>query len=155
MTDRASELRTSFDRGFGEPLPGDKPDTFDYLRVRVAGEPFALALTEIASLHVDLRIAPMPSPARELLGLTSLRARLVPIYDLRLATSASAELPARWIVLVRGGAAGFAFDGFDGFARTTAHATTLVILDGRAHPVIGIESLLNTIQSRWVKESSS
>lgn len=147
------KLRDEFDRGFAEPPPGDKLATFDYLRIRVAGEPFAVALTEVVSFHADLRVAPMPSPVRELIGIAAVRAALVPIYDLRLALGAPAQLPARWSILVKGG--GFSFDGFDGHARTTMRLAVeaggvrpLITLDGRAYPVIAVESLLETLQGK-------
>ncbi len=155
MTDRAAELRAHFDREFAGLPSGDKLATFDYLRIRVAGDPFAVALSEVASFHADLRIASMPSPARELLGIAAVRAALVPMYDLRLAIGASAALPARWSILVRGGRAGFSFDGFDGHARTTARLAVeagggrpRVPLGGYAVPVIAVETLLETLQRK-------
>ena len=147
--------------GLTEPPTGEAPAAYDYLRVLVGGEPFALPLVEIAALHADLPVVAVPSPARELLGIAAVRSVLVPIYDLRLAIGAGAALPARWTVLVRGGTAGFSFDGFEGHARTTVRVAVtedggvrpLVTLAGRSQPVIAIESLLKTIQSRWTKET--
>jgi chemotaxis signal transduction protein len=154
MSERARELRELFDRGFADALV-DKPTTFDYLRLRVAGAPYAVALSEVTSLHVDLRIASMPSPARELLGIAAVRTSLVPIYDLRLAIGASDELAPRWTILVAAGTAGFAFDGFDGHARTTTRvvdASQLIALGDHSYPLITTTSLLETIQRRWMKE---
>jgi chemotaxis signal transduction protein len=155
MSDRSDELRQLFDRDFAEPPAPDKPATLDYLRIRVDGEPFAVALAEVSSFHTDLRVVPMPSPARELLGIAAVRAALVPIYDLRLAIGASASRAARWSILVRGGTAGFSFDGFDGHARTTTRIAVeaggvrpLVTLDGHAYPVIAVETLLETLQRK-------
>lgn len=158
MSERARELRQIFDRGFADAVV-EKPTTFDYLKIRVGGEPFAVALPEVAALHADLRIASMPSPAHELLGIAAVRTALVPIYDLRRAIGSSATLPPRWTILVAGGTAGFAFDGFDGHARTTMRVTTeanarpLVPLGERAHPLLSVTSLLVSIQTPWLKET--
>lgn len=155
MTERSDDLRQQFDRGFAEPPAPDKPATFDYLRIRVGGEPFAVALAEVSSFHTDLRVAPMPSPVRALLGIAAVRAALVPIYDLRLTIGASTSLPARWSILVRSGLGGFSFDGFDGHARTITRIAVeaggvrpLVTLDGHAYPVIAVEMLLETLQRK-------
>lgn len=158
--DRAAELRTRFDRGFAEPPEPEAPPTYDYLRIRLGGEPFALVLSEISSLHADLDVVSVPSPARELIGIAAVRSVLVPIYDLRLAIGAAATLPARWTVLVRGGTAGFSFDGFDGHARTIvrvrateAGVRPLVTLAEQSHPIIGMETVLEKIQGAMTKES--
>lgn len=170
-TDRAAQLRERFDRGFAEPLAPPAPATHDYLRVRIGGAPYAIALAEIAALHADLRVVALPSPARELLGIAAVRAALVPIYDLRLAIGAAADGAPRWTVLLRGAPAGFAFDGFDGHARThedargsgatstgatSMPATNIVTIDGRDHPVIALVRVLDEMRRRWpvAKEKS-
>jgi len=159
--ERAAALRAQFDRAFAEALAPAAPASRDFLRVRVDGEPFAIALTEIASLHAQLHVVAVPTRAPELLGIAAVRTALVPIYDLRIALGASATAPPRWTVLVRGAAAGFAFDGFDGHARSEDRADAearsavraLVSLDGRAHPVIALGSLLEGIQARWTSST--
>ncbi len=152
--DRATAMRAQFDRAFAEPPRPSAPTMRDYLLVRIDGQPHAVAMNEIASLHADLRVARVPTPAPELLGVAAVRAALVPVYDLRLALGASATAVPRWVVLVRGAAAGFAFDGFDGHARSDQQqdqaAAKIVAFGGRAHSLVALRELLGSIQARWM-----
>jgi chemotaxis signal transduction protein len=152
--DRATALRAQFDRAFADPPRATAPATRDYLRIRIDGEPHALVLTEIASLHTDLHVVRVPTPAPELLGVAAVRAALVPIYDLRVALGASATAVARWVVLVRGATVGFAFDGFDGHARAEHRdeqaVTKTIAFGGRAHPLVSLREVLGAIETRWL-----
>lgn len=160
MTSRALELHDVFDRGFAAAPPPPEPAHTDYLCIRVAGEPAALVLTEIASLHADLRIVALPTPARELLGVASIRSAIVPIYDLASAFgTARGPQAVRWSVLVRGERAGFAFEGFDGHARIADRAIAAAtqrgrgrgqfVLAGQARSIIDIDAVLTSIENRW------
>ena len=124
--DRAAELRAAFDASFAAPPVPPPPRMVDVLRVRAGGIAYTLALAQVASLHADLRIVAVPSPARELLGVVAVRGTVVPIYDLASALGATANPAApRWIAIARGGAVGFAFDGFDGYARVSPALATI------------------------------
>lgn len=118
MSERAAQLRAAFDRAFAEPLPGEPVATRELLCVRLAGEPFALALGEIATIHVDVKLVVVPATAPELLGVISVRAQIVPAYDLRAVLGLPCERTPRWLVVARDAPAAFAFDGFDGLVRT-------------------------------------
>ena len=118
LAQRAAELRAAFDQAFVEPLPGAPAATRELLRVRLAGEPFALALVDIATIHVDVEVVAVPATAPELLGVIAVRAQIVPAYDLRAVLGLARELPPRWLVVARDAPAAFAFDGFDGLVRT-------------------------------------
>ena len=153
--DRSAALRAAFDRSFAEPRAPDRPPTHDFLLVRVGGEPYALALAEVASLHADVSVMPVPSPAPELLGIASIRSMLAPIYDLRVAIHVPTTGAPRWSVMVRDATAGFAFDGFDGHARSVDRGAaigdagrTLVTIDGRLLPVVALRAVLAEIQGR-------
>ena len=125
MTARAIDLRDVFDRGFADPPPPPEPAHSDFLCIEVAGEPLAIRLAEIASLHADLRIVALPTRAPELLGVAAIRVSIVPIYDLGIALGAASKASARWTVLLRGGTVGFAFAGYDGHARIADRAIAL------------------------------
>jgi purine-binding chemotaxis protein CheW len=127
MTDRVDQLRAQFDRGFAAPPSEPEPPQTVLLRVRIGGAPHAIALAEIASLHADLAITPLPGPVPALLGVASIRGVSALIYDLRVALRLDAVAHPRWTVLVRGTTAGFAFDGFEGYARV-ARAGDVVVL---------------------------
>ncbi len=139
--DRAAALRAAFDAAFAAAPPAPPVATDAYLRVRIGGEPYAVALAEVAALHVDLHVVPVPSPAPELLGVAVVRAAIAPIYDLRRALGAPATTPPRWVLMARG--AGFACDGFDGHAVAPIGAQQVVTLAGRAHPIVSLVALLD------------
>jgi chemotaxis signal transduction protein len=148
MRGRAAELRDAFDRAFAEPPAGPRPAYRELLRVRLAGEPFALALAEIAAIHVDLEVVAMPATAHELLGVIAVRAQIVPVYDLRAVVGAPRELAPRWLVIARDAPAAFAFDGFDGLVRvvdapvasSAQFASGVVMIDGRSTTILDLEA---------------
>ena len=146
--ERALAMRAAFDAAFAAPPEAPPGATEAYLRVRVGGEPYAIALAEVAALHVDLHVVPVPSPAPELLGVAAVRAAIFPIYDLRRILGLPATAAPRWVLLARGGAA-FACDGFDGHAEAPAGAGQVVSLGDRSHPIVSLASLLDGIKHRW------
>jgi len=159
MRTRADELRTAFDRDFAAASRPPEPAHSDFLCIRVGDEPSAIPLGDIASLHADLPIVAVPTRAPELLGVAAIRAAVVPIYDLAAAFGIASTGPARWTVLLRGGAAGFAFEGHDGHARipdrsiaTAAqrgHVRGQFLLGGQPRSVVDLGSVLTAIETRW------
>lgn len=158
MNTRASELHDAFDRGFATAaLPADAART-DFLCIQVGGQRAALPLRDIASLHADLRIVALPTRTPALLGVAAIRAAVVPIYDLSAAFGSAGTGGTRWIALLRGGLAGFAFASFDGHARiadasiaaTTqrGHISGQFVLDGQPHPILDIGFVLTAIGRR-------
>ena len=119
---RASELRDAFDRGFAAAPAADGGARHELLRIELAGEPYALALSEIRSLHVDLAIVPVPSRAPALLGVIALRGAIVPVYDLRRLLGLPTDRPSRWVVVAGNNA--FAFDHVAG------HFSAAVLVSG-------------------------
>jgi chemotaxis signal transduction protein len=117
LTWRAKRLREAFDRSFAEPLERATPPTTDLLGVRLAGEPYAVRLSEAGAIFVDRHVAPLPSPDPQVLGLVSLRGALHTVFDLRARLKKSTALSPRWLITHRDGAVAFAFDGFDGLLR--------------------------------------
>lgn len=158
MRDRAQELRAAFDRAFADAPAAYAAPHVDLLRVHVAGAPYAIVLAEIAGLHADLRVAPMPSAAPELLGVVSVRNSIVPVYDLSAVVGVVRPRP-RWLVLARcSPVLAFAFESFDGHARVADHAIAkstgavvrgVVTLDGRPHQVLDLAVVAETTLKRW------
>jgi len=117
-TTRAADLRKAFDRAFAEPPPHGDEESADYLGIRVGGGAYAVALSEIGAVFADKRIAPLPSGASELLGVAGVRGETVPVFSLgALLSQSGGDDRPRWLVLARGGRAGFAFDALDGHLR--------------------------------------
>jgi chemotaxis signal transduction protein len=159
VNDRVDDLRAAFDRAFADaPAPLAVPHV-DVLRVRLAGDLYAIVLAEIAGLHADLHVVPMPSRAPELLGIVSVRNAIVPVYDLRAVLRVGVGPPSRWLVIGRGTpAVAFAFDGFDGHAQipsvaiapsTGAPIRGVVTLDGQLYQVVDLGSLHTSIHTRF------
>ncbi|MCW3834736.1 chemotaxis protein CheW [Sphingomonas canadensis] len=133
----AGDLRAAFDRVFAEPPPGrpERPEPF--LHIGVAGQPYLVALAEVAGVHAGCTIAPLPSTAHELLGLAGIRGEPVPVFGLAalLGGAAGAE-DQRWIVLAAGPVPlGFAFDMLEGY-RGIAPGD-IVAGDGGQEPWLG------------------
>lgn len=133
----ARSLRAEFDRAFATaPVAGASAGQESYLGIRVGGDPFALAVADLAGLWTDRKIVPLPGPNRTLLGIASFRGALAPIHDLRLVMGYPGGAVPRWLVLVRGGqeaaragntrgagaasTLGLAFDAFDEHFRSLA-----------------------------------
>lgn len=160
----AAELQRAFDRSFAEAPRETNVAIFDLLAIEVAGDPYALALSEVAGLSVDRAITPLPTPVPELLGLAGFRATLVPVYDLRALLGYSGRGAPRWIVTLAGEAPlGLAFDRFEAHARVPLAAlTALTAEDGRprshvqrivrtdrgVRPLIHLPSVLAAVKAR-------
>jgi chemotaxis signal transduction protein len=161
MSDRASQLRAAFDRGFAEAPRGPRAETIDLLRIQVGGDLYAIAMMDVASVHVDRHVCPVPSPARALLGVIAVRSAIVPLYDLQAILETAARSTPRWCAVAREAPAGFAFHGFDGLMRIAAGAirseqrgfTRGVVSDGgRSYPVINLAAVTSSLLERPVKE---
>jgi chemotaxis signal transduction protein len=157
--DRASDLRAAFDRDFSIAARPSETTLGDFLCIQVAGEPSAIAVAEIASLHADLAIAELPARAPELLGVAAIRGAIVPIYDLARLLGFSGPATMRWTVLAGGGAVGFAFEAYDGHARIDqraiaaaaqgGHVRGQLVMNGQPRSIIDLGSVGAAIATRW------
>jgi len=159
----AAALRRAFDRSFAAPLDGETRDTVDLVAIRVGEDPYALRMSDIAELHMDVKTTPCPGPLAELLGIAGFRGALVPVYDLA-ALLGSVPSGRSWTVMSRNRQVAFAFTGFEGQLRldpTTitrnasddaaeSRASILEIArhNGRVWPIIEIPSLVAAIRMR-------
>lgn len=118
LNQRAAALRQAFDCSFAAAPEVARAATEAFLAIGAGNDLYALRLAEIAGLFADKKIAPLPSESTDLLGLTSFRGALIPVYDLRtlLGYSAAATSVPRWLVLVAAKTpVGVAFDSFEGY----------------------------------------
>lgn len=110
----AAALRRLFDEAFAAPAVSKPERLEDLLAIRVGSDPYALRLSEIAGLHADLRIVPIPSPAAQLLGIVGIRGAMAPIYDLAALLGYPPASGPRWIAFARTPqSVGFAFESFE------------------------------------------
>lgn len=164
MPSRAESLRRSFDRAFAEPHHAGAEPVENMLGVRIGGDACAIRLAEIAGLHADVRIVPLPTPAAELLGIASLRSGIVPVYGLQLLLGypMPGEAP-RWLVVTASARpVGLAFDQLDGclhvgqseLARgqdnpASAHLRETARVGGMLRTVVSIPSIVEALNQRF------
>lgn len=163
FTDTAARLRRDFDKVFAE-VPTTAPSILeDVLMIRLGNDPFVVRLSEVAGLHTERVIAPIPSPVSELLGIVAIRGVMAPVYDLGGLLGYPVSQAPRWLALARGPkAAGLAFEVFEAHARVSqesfaAHETDssartyvqgAVQIAGIMRPIIHIASVLEAIARR-------
>lgn len=114
---RAAELARAFDAGFARAPEIGVRALIDVLAIRLGNAPHALRLAQVAGLYARRAIAPLPSAVPELLGLVSLRATIVPVYDLAALLGRPAQQAPRWLVLAAAAPIALAFDTLDGYRR--------------------------------------
>ena len=159
-------MREQFDRGFAQAPQAELAAPHNILAIRLGGEPFALALAQIAGLYVDRRIMALPSALPALLGLTSFRGQVAPVYDLALLLGRAAATAPRWQVLLRAAhPVALAFETFEEHLCVPAAQIIGALAHGgeRAHgermhdlvqdgsgtrPIIHLASLLDDIQQQ-------
>jgi purine-binding chemotaxis protein CheW len=155
----ATALREAFDASFARAVGGAAAPVEHMLAVRIATDPYALRLGEIAGLHVDLDVVSLPSAVRELRGIASLRNGIVPVYDLAQLLGYAAGAPGRWLVLAGGRhKVGLAFDTFEAYLGVTSEQISAsrsregrrhvagIVRDGDlARPIVQISSVLEAI----------
>jgi chemotaxis signal transduction protein len=110
----AAMLRRYFDESFAAPAASMTQPLEDFLAIRVGSDPYAFRLSEIAGLHVGVKIVPVPSPAVQLLGIVGIRGMMAPIYDLASLLRYPPSVNSRWFVIARAPQpVGFAFEAFE------------------------------------------
>lgn len=110
----AAALRRQFDSSFAAAASPMTGLLEGLLAIRVGADPYALRVSEIVGLYVDVKIVPVPSPVVQLLGIVSLRGRMAPVYDLAALLHYPPAASPRWMILA--GASqpvGFAFETFE------------------------------------------
>lgn len=132
----ARTLREEFDRSFTLAPTLPPAGSENLLTIRVGAEPYAIRMAEIRGLYADRRILALPSAWPELLGVTGIRGRIVPVYQLAALLGREGAAAPRWMVLVEAGAPlAFGFDAFD--AHISAGAGQLLAPDSAAEPAAG------------------
>lgn len=169
LSGRAAKLRCAFDRSFAEKPSGEVAAFADLLAVRVAGDPFAIRLRDVAGLFADKSVTAMPSPVAELVGVAGFRGEVVPVYDLRALLGYAPGEASRWLLLVTTPSlpgvpprpVALAFEHFEGHLRVglddivaeasragTGHAGEVVRVSGLTRPIVHVASMLEMIQKR-------
>ena len=160
-----ADLRNTFDRAYSLPPSSTGTEQIEnLLAVRLAGNAYAMRVTEITGLANNRKTIAIPSPIPELLGLAGIRGGLVPIYSLAALLGYPRDVaPARWLALCGNpDQAGLGFSDLEGYLRvpaaqmyaasqeniTLGHVKDVARVDGLVRPVISIPSLMEIIRRR-------
>jgi chemotaxis signal transduction protein len=163
----AAALRRRFDESFAAPAASSPEPVEDLLAIRVGSDPYALLLSQIAGLHVDIKIVPIPSPATQLLGIVGIRGEMAPVYDLAALLSYPPAGNPRWIVFARAPTlVGLAFEAFEshlqvperllasgadtdaGTGASRQHLRGVVQAAGALRPIIHLASVVEMLKDR-------
>ena len=161
LDDKLRALRGEFDQSFAVAVAERGAAPLDFLTIRIAGDPYALRLSELASLHADRKPVAAPSPLPELLGIAGFRGILTPVYDLGALLGYPAQVASKWLVVAQWSSPiAFAFEAFEAHLRIpadqvlletgeTGAAVTGAVRDGRrAVPLLHLPSLVAGIAQR-------
>jgi chemotaxis signal transduction protein len=161
ISDRAAELRQTFDRSFVAVQHVEAVATEDFLAIHVGGDPYMLRLWEVAGLYAERKITALPSQVAELKGIAGFRGAMVPVYDLAALLRYPPSNGTRWMVLAADAPVALAFDTFDrhcrlpraavtseGNAQPGDHLGQIVRAENFVRPIINVTSLVAAIRSR-------
>ena len=110
----AQRLRFDFDRSFAVPSAFGAAPVQRFLAIRVAGDPYAVALAQVSEVHAERRVARLPLDVPELLGVANVRGVPTPVYDLAVCLGYAPGGQHRATLLVRGSLPlGLAFDAVE------------------------------------------
>jgi len=162
--EKLEELKRSFDRSFAEAPRQQVAQVEDLLCIRIAGDRYAVRLSETSGIYVDRKIVGLPSPLPDLLGMAGFRGSVIPVFDLGALLGYDMTGDAgRWLLLVgTNEIVGLAFQQFDGHLRTTSHdlarqETTepmrqhvreVVNIQGIIRPIINLDSVVQAVKRR-------
>ncbi len=161
---KAAELRQAFDLSFALPPPQASQEVEDLLTIRVAGDPYAIRLRDIAGIVAGRRVVPVPAVTLDLLGLAGIRGGVVSVFGLAsILGYGQAPGSPRWMILC--GAEepiALAFSDFEGYLRlpkSSLHAdenlrtarqyvNQVASTEAGARAVISIPLVVATIRNR-------
>jgi purine-binding chemotaxis protein CheW len=161
---KAAELRQAFDLSFALPPPQASQEVEDLLTIRVAGDPYAIRLRDIAGIVAGRRVIPVPAVTLDLLGLAGIRGDVVSVFGLAsILGYGQAPGSPRWMILC--GAEepiALAFSDFEGYLRlpksslhadenlrtTRQYVNQVASTEAGARAVISIPLVVATIRNR-------
>ena len=161
---KAAALRQAFDLSFALPPPQASQEFEDLLAIRVAGDPYAIRLSDIVGIVAGRRVIPVPTVTLDLLGLAGLRGDVVSVFGLAsILGYGQAPGSPRWMILC--GAEepiALAFSDFEGYLRlpksslhadenlrtTRQYVNQVASTEDGARAVISIPLVVATIRNR-------
>ena len=135
---------------FALPPPQAAQQIEDLLAIRVAGDPYAIRLREIAGMVAGRRVIPVPAIPLDLLGLAGLRGGVVPVFGLAsILGYGQAPGSPRWMILC--GAEepiALAFSDFEGYLRLPKSSLQVANTEAGVRTVINIPLIVAAIRNR-------
>ncbi|HEU4682510.1 MAG TPA: chemotaxis protein CheW [Gemmatimonadales bacterium] len=161
---KTAALRQAFDQSFAVPPAETSGEVEDLLRIRVAGDPYAIRLRDITGIVARRKVVPLPGATPDLIGSAGIRGGIVPVFTLELLLGypRTAEVPP-WMVLCRSeDPIALGFPEFEGYARllkssihlddnlrtTQQHVKEVARIEAESRPVISIPLIVATIRNR-------
>ena len=170
----AAQLRQAFDGTFALPPSPASPEVEDLLTMRVAGDPYAIRLLDIAGIVTGRKVVCVPSVTPDLLGLAGIRGGIVPVFGLSSILGYAPDPGSpRWLILC--GAQdpiALAFSDFEGHLRLPTSAlhvdenyrakreqvryvNQVASTPQGVRPVISIARIVATIRNRMGQHSQT
>ena len=113
----AAQLREAFDRTFALPPSLASSEVEDLLMIRVAGDPYAICLFDIAEIVSGRRVVSVPTVTPSLLGLAGIHGGIVPVFGLSSLLGYGPDPgPPQWMILCGSeDPIALAFSDFEGY----------------------------------------
>jgi chemotaxis signal transduction protein len=163
---KLAELRNAFDQTFAISAVSQAAEQIeDLLCIGVAGDHYAIKVSEISGLVNNRKAVALPSPVPELLGVAGIRGGLVPVYSLAALLGYSQDTGRpRWFALCGSEEPlALAFSDFEGYLRipvsqvyaaeqkdvARAHLKHVLCAAGVVRAVVSIPDLVEMIKRRF------
>jgi len=120
----ADQLRKAFDRTFALPPALASTEFEDLLAIRVAGDPYAIRLVDIAEIITGRKVVSVPAVTPNLLGLAGIHGGIVSVFGLSSILGYGPDLGSpRWMILCgTEEPIALAFSDFEGYLRLPTSA---------------------------------
>ena len=120
----AAQLRQAFDHTFALAPSLASPGVEDLLTLRVAGDPYAIRLLDIAAIVTQRRVVSVPAVTPDLLGLAGIHGGIVPVFGLSSILGYGPDPGSpRWMILCGSEEPiALAFSDFEGYLRLPTSA---------------------------------
>lgn len=124
MSDKAAQLRQEFDRSFATKPASAEQELEALLSIRVAGDAYAIRLSEITGIITGRKLVAVPATAPHFAGVAGIRGGIVAVFSLAsMLGCGQAQDSLHWMVLC-GTAEPIAlgFSAFEGYLRVPKSA---------------------------------
>lgn len=135
---RLDRLRQEFDASFAEPIAQTDTRIERLLCFTAGGAKFAIPMAGLQAVAHCSSVTSVPSRVAALLGLTVVRAQILPVYSITHLTGIGEQSgTCHWLAILRGASpVALAIDTIEGYASDTALETAAGDLSGLVSGII-------------------